>query len=60
MGRNTNNGNRIGAVKDRTQTYNDKTGQYIKRDTTTGRFMTSKSTPYKGVSKDKTAKKAKQ
>lgn len=60
MGKNTNNSSRVGAVKDRTQTYNDKTGQYVKRDATTGRFMASKSTPYKGVSKDKNAKKAKQ
>lgn len=57
MGKNTGSESRIGAVKNREQTYNDKTGQYVKRDTTTGRFMASKSTPYKGVKKDSNAKK---
>ena len=28
---------RIGAVKDRSQTYNPKTDQWVKRDTTTGK-----------------------
>ena len=59
MGRNTGTSSRIGAVKNRGQTYNDKTGQYVKRDTTTGRFMASKSTPYKGVSKESSAKNEK-
>jgi hypothetical protein len=48
-------GHRIGAVKDRSQTYNPKTDQYVKRDSSTGRFMDVKSdgTPFKGVRKEK-------
>lgn len=46
---------RIGAVKDRTQTYNPKTEQWIKRDSDTGRFMDAKEDgkPFKGVTKEK-------
>lgn len=46
---------RVGAVKDRSQTFNPKTQQYVKRDTTTGRFMDVKQdgTPFKGVTKEK-------
>lgn len=46
---------RIGAVKDRTQTYNPKTEQWIKRDSDTGRFMDAKKDgkPFKGVTKEK-------
>lgn len=46
---------RKGAVKDRSQTQNPKTGQYVKRDTDTGRFMDVKKdgTPFKGVRKEK-------
>lgn len=46
---------RIGAVTDRSQTFNPKTQQYVKRDTTTGRFMDVKQdgTPFKGVTKEK-------
>lgn len=46
---------RIGAVKDRSQTFNPKTQQYVKRDTTTGQFMDVKQdgTPFKGVIKEK-------
>ena len=48
-------GHRNGAVKDRSQTYNPKTEQYVKRDTSTGRFMDVKQdgTPFKGVTKEK-------
>ena len=48
-------GHRIGAVKGRSQTYNPKTEQYVKRDTNTGRFMDVKQdgTPFKGVRKEK-------
>ena len=56
MGKNTGSSSRIGAVKNREQTYNGKTGQYVKRNTVTGQFVSSKSTPYKGVKKDKNAK----
>lgn len=52
MGKNTGEGSRIGAVKERSQLYNDKTKQFIKRDTSTGRFLSAKDTPYKGVRKE--------
>jgi hypothetical protein len=46
---------RIGAVRERSQTFNPVTQQYVKRDTTTGRFMDVKKdgTPFKGVRKEK-------
>lgn len=47
---------RRGAVKDRSQVYNPKTGDYVKRDTDTGRFIdrkTSDNKPFKGVRKEK-------
>ena len=48
-------GHRNGAVKERSQTYNPKTEQWVKRDTNTGRFMDAKQdgTPFKGVLKEK-------
>jgi hypothetical protein len=48
-------GHRVGAVKDRSQTYNPKTEQWVKRDADTGRFMDVKQdgTPFKGVTKEK-------
>lgn len=49
-------GSRKGAVKDRSQFQNPKTGLWIKRDTDTGKFMdvkTSESKPFKGVRKEK-------
>ncbi|GHT60357.1 hypothetical protein AGMMS50239_09200 [Bacteroidia bacterium] len=36
-------GHRNGAVRGRTQTYNPKTGTFVKRDSGTGRFMDVKS-----------------
>jgi len=47
---------RKGAVRDRSQTYNPKTGSWVKRDSDTGRFMdvkTSDNKPFKGVRKEK-------
>lgn len=47
---------RKGAVKDRTQVQNPKTGLWTKRDSDTGRFMdvkTSSSEPFKGITKEK-------
>lgn len=46
---------RIGAVKDRSQVINPKTGLYTKRDADTGRFMDVKTTggAFKGVRKEK-------
>jgi hypothetical protein len=51
----TGDNRRIGAVKDRSQTLNPKTDQWVKRDTTTGQFMDVKSDgkPFKGVRKEK-------
>ena len=48
-------GHRNGAVRDRSQTYNPKTEQWVKRDSNTGRFMDVKQdgTPFKGVRKEK-------
>lgn len=49
-------GSRKGAVRDRSQVQNPKTGLWVKRDTDTGRFMdvkTSNSKPFKGVRKEK-------
>lgn len=46
---------RIGAVRKRTQTYNTKTGLYVKRDKLTGRFMDVKTSggKFKGVTTEK-------
>ena len=47
---------RKGAVKGRSQTLNTKTGNWVKRDSETGRFMdvkTSDNKPFKGVKKEK-------
>ncbi|MCT4213462.1 hypothetical protein HZP47_16355 [Elizabethkingia anophelis] len=48
-------GHRNGAVRGRSQTYNPKTDSWIKRDTSTGRFMdvkTSNNSPFKGVRRE--------
>ena len=47
---------RKGAVKNRTQVQNPKTGLWVKRDGDTGKFMdvkTSSNKPFKGVTKEK-------
>ena len=51
----TGDGHRKGQVRGRSQTYNPKTEQFVKRDTSTGRFMDVKKdgTPHKGVRKEK-------
>ncbi|WP_165503534.1 hypothetical protein [Pedobacter hiemivivus] len=48
-------GHRNGAIRDRSQTHNPKTDQWVKRDADTGRFMDVKKdgTPFKGVTKEK-------
>jgi hypothetical protein len=48
-------GHRNGAVRERSQTYNPTTEQWVKRDANTGRFMDVKKdgTPFKGVTKEK-------
>ena len=55
MATNTGKNYRKGAVKGKTQTYNPTTGQYVKRDASTGRFEAAKKdgTPFKGVTKEK-------
>ena len=50
---------RKGAVKDRSQVFNEKTGMYIKRDKKTGRFISCKKTKYKGIINEKKIKKKK-
>lgn len=48
-------GRRKGAVRNRSQTHNPKTGRWVKRNADTGRFMDQKadSKPFKGVRKEK-------
>lgn len=55
MARNTNNGTRKGAIRERTQVFNPTTGHYVKRDASTGKFMDVKSDgkPFKGVVTEK-------
>lgn len=51
-----NDNSRKGAVKERTQVQNPKTGLWTKRDSETGKFMdvkTSSGKPFKGVTKEK-------
>jgi hypothetical protein len=54
MAKNTGQGFRRGAVKDRSQTYNPKTETWTKRDAETGKFMDQKQDgkPFKGVRKE--------
>lgn len=56
MARNTGEGYRTGVIAGRTQTYNPKTGKYVKRDKKTGKIISCKDTPYKNVVKDSRAK----
>ncbi|MBA4009364.1 MAG: hypothetical protein C0465_26825 [Ralstonia sp.] len=51
MAKNTDEGFRRGAVKERVQAYNPVTERYVKIDTNTGRIIDHKKTPgpYKGV-----------
>ena len=50
----TGDGHRIGAVKNRSQTYNPQNDRWTKRDTKTGEFIDQKSDdkPFKGVRKE--------
>ncbi len=52
MATNTGNGFRRGSVSDRSQTFNPRADQHVKRDDSTGRFMGAKGTPYKGVAQE--------
>ena len=51
-------GHRLGAIKDRSQTYNPKTSRWVKRDAETGRFIDQKAdiNPFKGVRKERGGK----
>lgn len=55
MAKNTGSNYRRGSVDNRTQTVNPKTGNHVKRDTDTGRFLNVKSDgkPFKGVAKER-------
>jgi hypothetical protein len=57
MATNTGNGFRRGSVTDRSQTFNPKTDQFVKRDDGNGRFMGAKGTPYKGVAHEPDGRK---
>lgn len=48
-------GHRNGAVKNRSQTYNDRIDRWVKRDAQNGQFIGQKSngTPFKGVRKER-------
>lgn len=58
MAKNTGNNTRKGQVKDRSQVYNEKTKMFVKRDATTGRFISGSKNQYKGVKKEATVNKA--
>ncbi|MFN0036151.1 MAG: hypothetical protein ACKVUS_13900 [Saprospiraceae bacterium] len=55
MATNQENQSRKGAAKGRSQVYNSATGNYIKRDAETGKFIEVKKDgkPFKGVRKEK-------
>lgn len=54
MAKNTGEGFRRGSVNDRTQIQNPQNGNWVKRDTDTGRFTEQKrdGTPFKGVARE--------
>lgn len=55
MAKNTNQGYRIGAIKDRSQVKNPQNDHYVKRDAETGEFIEVKQSdhePFKGVTKE--------
>jgi hypothetical protein len=49
MGKNTGEGQRIGAVTDRVQYYNPKTKMYVKMDTENNKIISCSKNQYKGV-----------
>lgn len=53
MAKNTGRGSRVGAVKSRSQTQTP-SGTWVKRDTSTGRFVEAKKTggDFKGIRKE--------
>ncbi len=58
MAANTDKGHRIGAIKERSQVFNNSTGHWIKRDTNTGQFISVNRSgePFKGVRKEPATK----
>lgn len=54
MAKNTGRGYRKGAVRQRSQVRNPRTGTWVKRDSGSGRFIDGKSdnAPFKGVTKE--------
>ena len=55
LAKNTGQGHRHGAIRNRSQTYNPHNQRYVKRDTDTGQFIDQKAepnTPFKGVRKE--------
>ena len=52
MAKNTGEGHRNGAVKQRSE-FQHPNGTYVKRDTTTGRIMNVSDKPHKGVRNEK-------
>ena len=61
LAKNTGDGSRKGAVKERVQALNPVTKRYVKIDTTTGRIVDHKKTagPYKGIREAKAPSKKK-
>ncbi len=59
MAKNTGAGSRVGSVKNRTQTQTP-SGNFVKRDAGSGRFMDQKSggQPFKGVAKEKDGRRS--
>jgi hypothetical protein len=53
MAINTNNGTRLGIIKDRKQVYNSKTKKYVKINTKTGKIMSCSDNAYKSIRKVK-------
>ncbi|MCT4562373.1 MAG: hypothetical protein N4A41_13470 [Crocinitomicaceae bacterium] len=60
MATNSGKNSRNGPVKNRSQVFNPITGNYVKRDTKTGKFIDVKSDgkPFKGVRKESVSIKA--
>jgi hypothetical protein len=59
MAKNTGDDHRKGSVTDRSQTKTP-SGNHVKRDTTTGKFMDQKKggEPFKGVAKEKDGRRS--
>lgn len=55
MATNTGKNHREGEVRERSQVRNPRTGDYVKRDTSTGEFIAVKrdGTAFKGIRKEK-------